>query len=89
MGEAGIRGIYSTEFKEITMTTLMVSVLAFVSGIKDRLASEKGATATEYSLLIAFVAFAIIVGAALFGTALSDWFSRLANVVAGWTTGPA
>jgi len=71
------------------MTTLMVSVLAFVSGIKDRLASEKGATATEYSLLIAFVAFAIIVGAALFGTALSDWFSDLAGVVGGWTTGPA
>ena len=89
MGEAGIRGIYSTEFKEITMTTLMVSVLAFVSGIKDRLASEKGATATEYSLLIAFVAFAIIVGAALFGKALSDWFASLAGVVAGWTTGPA
>lgn len=70
------------------MTTLMVSVLAFVSGIKDRLESEKGATATEYSLLIAFVAFAIIVGAGLFGTALSNWFSDLATEVNGWTTGP-
>jgi pilus assembly protein Flp/PilA len=66
----------------------MVSVLAFVSGIKDRLESEKGATATEYSLLIAFVAFAIIVGAGLFGTALSNWFSDLATEVNGWTTGP-
>jgi Flp pilus assembly pilin Flp len=44
------------------MTTLMVSVLAFVSGIKDRLASEKGATATEYSLLVAFIAFIIVAG---------------------------
>ncbi|MGM9472271.1 Flp family type IVb pilin [Pseudarthrobacter sp. YS3] len=70
------------------MTSLMVSMLAFVAGIKDRLSSEKGATATEYSLLIAFVAFAIIVGAGLFGTALSDWFGRLAVVVGGWTTGP-
>jgi pilus assembly protein Flp/PilA len=68
------------------MTTLMVSVLAFVSGIKDRLESEKGATATEYSLLIAFVAFAIIVGAALFGQALSDWFSDLATEVGTWVT---
>jgi pilus assembly protein Flp/PilA len=68
------------------MTTLMVSVLAFVSGVKDRLSSEKGATATEYSLLIAFVAFAIIVGAALFGTALSNWFSELGAHVDGWTT---
>jgi hypothetical protein len=39
------------------MSTLMVSVLAFVSGIKGRLESEKGATATEYSLLVAFIAF--------------------------------
>lgn len=70
------------------MTTLMVSVLAFVSGIKDRLESEKGATATEYSLLIAFVAFAIIVGAGLFGQALSDWFSDLGVVVGNWSTGP-
>lgn len=71
------------------MTSLMVSMMAFIAGVKDRLASEKGATATEYSLLIAFVAFAIIVGAALFGQALSDWFSDLAGVVDGWTTGPA
>lgn len=68
------------------MTTLMVSVLAFVSGIKERLASEKGATATEYSLLIAFVAFAIIVGAAAFGDALSKWFSDLGTEVGTWVT---
>ncbi|MBD1590696.1 Flp family type IVb pilin [Arthrobacter sp. S1_S22] len=70
------------------MTSLMVSMMAFVAGVKDRFSSEKGATATEYSLLIAFVAFAIIVGAALFGKALSDWFSDLGVVVNGWTTGP-
>ena len=70
------------------MTGLMVSMLAFVAGVKDKLASEKGATATEYSLLIAFVAVAIIVGAGIFGTALSDWFSDLGTEVNGWTTGP-
>jgi pilus assembly protein Flp/PilA len=64
-------------------------MLAFVAGVKDKLTSEKGATATEYSLLIAFVAFAIIIGAGLFGQALSGWFGRLAGVVGGWTTGPA
>ncbi|MDF9751039.1 Flp family type IVb pilin [Arthrobacter sp. ES3-54] len=71
------------------MTGLMVSMLAFVSGVKEKLTPEKGATATEYSLLIAFVAFAIIVGAGIFGTALSDWFEDLGGVVNGWTTGPA
>ena len=69
------------------MTTLMVSVLAFVSGIKDRLESEKGATATEYSLLVAFIAFAIIVGVGAFGTALNGWFTDLGTTVSGWANG--
>lgn len=69
------------------MTTLMVSVLAFVSGIKDRLESEKGATATEYSLLVAFIAFAIIIGVGAFGTALNSWFSDLGTTVDGWANG--
>lgn len=66
------------------MTSLMVSMMAFIAGVKDRLASEKGATATEYSLLIAFIAFIIIVGVTLFGNALSAWFSDLAVEVGGW-----
>jgi pilus assembly protein Flp/PilA len=71
------------------MSTLMVSVLAFVSGIKDRLESEKGATATEYSLLIAFVAFAIMAGAIVFGEALSGWFSELGTEIGDWAVAPA
>ncbi|TSE14942.1 Flp family type IVb pilin [Arthrobacter sp. KBS0703] len=66
------------------MTTLMVSVLAFVSGIKDRLESEKGATATEYSLLVAFIAFLIIGGVGAFGGALNTWFTDLGTTVSGW-----
>ncbi|GAB15650.1 Flp family type IVb pilin [Arthrobacter globiformis] len=66
------------------MTTLMVSVLAFVSGIKDRLESEKGATATEYSLLVAFIAFIIVAGVTTFGNGLSAWFAELGGHVAAW-----
>lgn len=44
------------------MTGLMVSMIAFVAGVKDRLASEKGATAVEYGLLVALIA-AVIIGA--------------------------
>ena len=66
------------------MTSLMVSVLAFVSGIKDRLAPEKGATATEYSLLVAFIALLIIIGVTAFGTALNNWFSTLGSTVGTW-----
>ncbi|MDQ0673681.1 pilus assembly protein Flp/PilA [Pseudarthrobacter siccitolerans] len=67
------------------MTSLMVSMTAFIAGIKDRFESEKGATATEYSLLIAFIAFLIIAGVTLFGNALSDWFSTLGSTVTAWT----
>ncbi|MET1088158.1 MAG: Flp family type IVb pilin [Arthrobacter sp.] len=70
------------------MTGLMVSMLAFVSGVKNKLESEKGATATEYSLLIAFVAFAIIAGATIFGAALAEWFKDLGTEVAKWKVNP-
>jgi pilus assembly protein Flp/PilA len=50
--------------KEIEMTGLMVSRSAFVAGVKDRLASEKGATAVEYGLLVALIA-AVIIGAVI------------------------
>ncbi|TAP45407.1 Flp family type IVb pilin [Arthrobacter sp. S39] len=66
------------------MTALMVSVLAFVSGVKDRFTSEKGATATEYSLLVAFIALLIIIGVTAFGTALNTWFSSLGSRVGTW-----
>ncbi|WP_309108589.1 Flp family type IVb pilin [Arthrobacter sp.] len=71
------------------MTSLMVSMMAFVAGVKDRLSSEKGATATEYSLLIAFVAFAIMAGAIVFGEALSTWFSDLGDEIGTWAVEPA
>ena len=60
------------------MTGLMVSMLSFIAGVKGKLESEKGATATEYSLLVAFIAFVIIAGVTLFGGALNTWFNALA-----------
>ncbi len=44
---------------------------------------ERGATATEYGLLVAFIALAIVVGVTAFGTALNDFFNALANTVDG------
>lgn len=66
------------------MTGLMVSMLAFVAGVKDKLTSEKGATATEYSLLVAFIAFGIILGVTAFGVQLNAWFTGLSTEVQGW-----
>ena len=64
------------------MTSLMVSMIAFVAGVKDRLANEKGATATEYSLLVGLIALAIVIGVTAFGGALNTWFTELSAAVA-------
>jgi pilus assembly protein Flp/PilA len=66
------------------MSPLLISIIAGIAGLKDRLQPEKGATATEYSLLVAFIAFIIIVGVTAFGNALSAWFTSLGSTVSGW-----
>ena len=66
------------------MTSLMVSMMAFVAGVKDRYSSEKGATATEYSLLVGLIALVIVAGVTLFGGNLNTFFSNLAGKVGAW-----
>jgi pilus assembly protein Flp/PilA len=44
---------------------------------------ECGATATEYAMLIVFVALAIAVGAQAFGNALTDLFTRAGATLTG------
>ena len=44
---------------------------------------ESGATATEYAMLIVFVALAIAVGAQTFGNSLGDLFTRASNTLTG------
>lgn len=57
------------------MTSLMVSMTAFIAGIKDRFASEKGATAVEYGLMVALIVIAAIVGITLVGQNLQTLFN--------------
>lgn len=45
----------------------------------EALDPEKGATATEYSVLAGFIAFVILAGIGLFGTALNDYFNQLVD----------
>ncbi|WP_426996554.1 Flp family type IVb pilin [Pseudarthrobacter sp. N5] len=56
------------------MTSLMISFLALVSGVKDRFSSEKGATAVEYGLLVALIAAVIVVVVAALGTNINNAF---------------
>jgi pilus assembly protein Flp/PilA len=40
---------------------------------------ERGATATEYGLLVGFIAVVIVVGVGLFGEALNIYFNGLST----------
>ncbi|PRB45256.1 Flp family type IVb pilin [Arthrobacter sp. MYb23] len=67
------------------MSSLMVSVISFIAGVKDRFTNEeKGATATEYSLLVGLIALAIVLGVTAFGGALNGFFNGLAGTVNSW-----
>ena len=66
------------------MTTALLT--RFTSALNRRVAaqegaaarSDRGATATEYALLVVFIVIAIVVGVGAFGTALSTVFDNLA-----------
>lgn len=65
------------------MTSLMVSMTAFIAGIKERLTSEKGATAVEYGLMVALIAVFIIGAVALVGTSLDAIFTDVSDSLGG------
>ncbi|MDQ0922625.1 pilus assembly protein Flp/PilA [Pseudarthrobacter sp. W1I19] len=64
------------EFKA-TLQQLATTVRAIFS-------NEKGATATEYSLLVGLIALVIVAGVTLFGGNLNTFFSNLAGSVGAW-----
>ena len=58
----------------------MVSMMAFVAGVKDRFTSEeKGATAVEYGLLVALIAAVIVAVVATLGTQINAAFGTIAG----------
>ena len=57
---------------------LIVAVQLRVTDLRD---SDRGATATEYALLVAFIAIAIIGGVTFFGGQLNSFFNGLAGQV--------
>ncbi|MBT2537122.1 Flp family type IVb pilin [Arthrobacter sp. ISL-69] len=53
----------------------MVSLVAFVAGVKNRLTGEeKGATMVEYGLMVALIAVIVAVGAGVLGIGINDLF---------------
>jgi pilus assembly protein Flp/PilA len=67
----------STLEKETKMTSLMVSFVAFVAGVKDRLSSEKGATMVEYGIMVALIAVIVMAAVGPLGTAIAALFNGI------------
>jgi pilus assembly protein Flp/PilA len=53
---------------------LLLTTAALIARFRDQ---ERGATATEYSLLAGFIALVIVAGVGLFGVALNSFFGFL------------
>ncbi|CAN7441920.1 Flp family type IVb pilin [Arthrobacter sp. LjRoot78] len=62
------------------MNSALVSLVAFVAGVKNRLTGEeKGATAVEYGLMVALIVIAAIVGITAVGGGLQTLFADIAT----------
>ncbi|WOH17561.1 Flp family type IVb pilin [Paenarthrobacter sp. GOM3] len=60
------------------MNSLMVNMVAFVAGVKDRFTKEeKGATAVEYGIMVALIAVVIIVAVSTLGGHLLTAFNSI------------
>jgi pilus assembly protein Flp/PilA len=61
----------------------MFYVLNLIAALHARVedAKDRGATATEYAMLVAFIAIVITAGVTIFGSQLSTWFSNLGNKI--------
>ncbi|KRE84119.1 Flp family type IVb pilin [Arthrobacter sp. Soil764] len=66
------------------MKTLHIFLLTVRTWFETDFKSQKGATATEYSLLVGLIALVLVVGVGAFGGALNTWFSTLGTTVSGW-----
>lgn len=51
--------------------------------IAARCSNERGAVATEYAVLIAFMVVLIVGGVAVFGGDVADWFEGLVDGIGG------
>lgn len=50
---------------------LTINVQLLVAGMKSAIKDQRGATATEYGILLSFLALALVLGVTAFGQALN------------------
>jgi pilus assembly protein Flp/PilA len=66
------------------MERVLKLIVAMQVRMMTRTKDDKGATATEYALLVALIAIIIAVGVGVFGGKLNDFFQAIADTVDGW-----
>lgn len=60
------------------MTSLMVSMTAFIAGIKDRFGrEERGATMVEYGIMVALIAVIVMIAVGPLGLAIQGLFAGI------------
>lgn len=67
------------------MGKLLKLIVAMQLRLADAQDKDRGATATEYALLVALIAIVIAVAVGFFGSQLSTFFNKLGSTVQGWT----
>ena len=61
------------------MLSLIAALHSFGFNLKNRLASEKGATAVEYGIMVGLIAVVIIVAVTTLGTELNSMFTSVST----------
>jgi pilus assembly protein Flp/PilA len=64
------------------LLSLYTRLQAMWLGARSHIEDENGAVATEYALLLVFVALAIIVGATALGVAINNRLNEAASTIA-------
>jgi pilus assembly protein Flp/PilA len=75
---------WRSNFREVSMLKKIQLMRRSVIDLRAERKSERGATATEYSLLIAFMVLAMVAGVTFFGGRLGALFTSMGGVVGLW-----
>jgi pilus assembly protein Flp/PilA len=72
------------------MTSLMVSMTAYIAGVKARFnREEKGATMVEYGIMVALIAVIVMVVVAVLGPQIAAMFQSVSDQLPAAPAAPA